>query len=413
MKMKKNYLMSILAMLALGMGFVSCSDDDDVPTVPSSVITLEVPMNLENVELSNANLTLMNVNTKKAYPISGDQITFDGTNYTAQLSDIEEGTYNIQATGHLDFTLNGVAGQKDFDVLTEGVKISRESSSVKLSVSSFTAQGGFVISEIFFTGTTTPEGQQYSGSDGYIKIANNSDVTLYADSIAVLESEFMTVDKQEYDPDIMSEAFSVEAVYMIPGTGKSVAVEPGQELLLAINAIDHREANPNSIDLTGADFEFFDESSNPNFTDPDGAAPNLDKWYCYTATVYQFHNRGFHSMAIAKMKTGKEDWLENYAYTAAYTWTFGEYSFDRTLDTYKVPNSWILDGVNLSVESEWQWNVLDASIDKSWTYCGKVDRDADRYNKSVIRKKGSDGKYIDTNDSANDFEPEATPSLLQ
>ena len=269
-----------------------------------------------------------------------------------------------------------------------------------------------IISKIFFTGTTTPEDKQYSGGDAYIIITNNSDVTLFADSIAVLESQFMTIDKQDYTPNVMNEAFSVEAVYMIPGKGRSVAVEPGKSLTLAINAIDHREANPNSFDLSGADFEFYDESSNPKFTDPDGPATNLDKWYCYTATVYGFHNRGFRSMAIARMQTSKENWLENYAYTAAYTWTFNEYSFDRTVDTYKVPNAWILDAVNLSVESEFQWIVTSPALDAGWTYCGKVDKDQTRYNKAVVRKKDADGKYIDTNNSTNDFEPEAKPSYL-
>ena len=69
--------------------------------------------------------------------------------------------------------------------------------------------------------------------------------------------------------------------------------------------------------------------------------------------------------------------------------------------------------MNLSVESDWQWNVLDASIDKSWTYCGKIDKDKTRYNKSVIRKTDANGKYVDTNDSANDFEAEAVPSFLK
>ena len=72
---------------------------------------------------------------------------------------------------------------------------------------------------------------------------------------------------------------------------------------------------------------------------------------------------------------------------------------------YKVPNSWILDGVNLSVESVHEWNVLDASIDAGWTYCGKVDKDETRFNKSVIRKQDANGKYIDTNNSTNDFIP--------
>ena len=409
--MKKNLMMSIVAMLTLGFAFTSCSSDDETPVVPQSTLTLEIPANLQNVVLSNASATLTNVETN-AVATGVGQFVKNGNNYELTVANIAEGTYNVQVKGHLDFTLNGIAGQKDFDVTSNNVKISQAAPALKVAVSTFTAQGGFVISEIFFTGTLTEDGAQYM-DDQYIKIANNSDVTLYADSIAVLESEFLTTDKQEYDPDIMSTHFAVEAVYMIPGTGKSVPVEPGQELVLAINAVNHKEANPLSIDLTKADFEFFDESSNPKFTDPDGEATNLDKWYCYTYTVYNFHNRGFHSMAIAKMQTDKEDWLENYIYEANWTFVFGEYSFPRKLESYKVPNSWILDGVNLSIESMWQWNTLDASIDKSWTYCGKVDRDADRYNKAVIRKQDANGKFIDTNDSANDFTAEATPSLLK
>ena len=410
--MKKNLFLSIIMMLSVGLFTTSCSNDE-TPIVPLTSLTLEIPSNLENAVLSNASATITNVQTQKVTNVTNDQFLKSGDNYQLALENLEEGTYNVAIQGHLDFTLNGVAGQKDFDVKSENVSISQKASSLKLAVSTFTAQGGFVISEIFFTGTLSAEGKSYSG-DQYIRITNNSDVTLYADSIAVLESAFLTTQKQDYTPDIMSTDFSVQACYMIPGDGKSVPVEPGATLTLAINAINHTTEEPQSIDLSGADFEFYDESSNANFTDPDGTAPNLDKWYCYTATIYQFHSRGFNSMAIAKMKTSKEDWLANYVYDAKYLFVFGDFSREMTKKgIYKVPNSWILDGVNLSVESVREWNVLDASIDAGWTYCGKVDRDETRFNKSVIRKQDADGKYVDTNNSTNDFTPEAPASLLK
>ena len=410
--MKKNLFLSIIMMLSVGLFTTSCSNDE-TPIVPLTSLTLEIPSNLENAVLSNASATITNVQTQKVTNVTNDQFLKSGDNYQLALENLEEGTYNVAIQGHLDFTLNGVAGQKDFDVKSENVSISQKVSSLKLAVSTFTAQGGFVISEIFFTGTLSAEGKSYSG-DQYIRITNNSDVTLYADSIAVLESAFLTTQKQDYTPDIMSTDFSVQACYMIPGDGKSVPVEPGATLTLAINAINHTTEEPQSIDLSGADFEFYDESSNANFTDPDGKAPNLDKWYCYTATIYQFHSRGFNSMAIAKMKTSKEDWLANYVYDAKYLFVFGDFSREMTKKgIYKVPNSWILDGVNLSVESVREWNVLDASIDAGWTYCGKVDRDETRFNKSVIRKQDADGKYVDTNNSTNDFTPEAPASLLK
>ena len=410
--MKKLILKSIMLMLTAAMCLTSCSSDDPIPVIPTATVTLEIPANLENTVLTNAVATLTNVQTKQAYTVEGSFFVKDGNDYKIMLENLEAGTYNIAVNGHLDFTLNGVAGQKDFEVSSENVVLSTTATSMKMTVSTFTAQGGFVISEIFFTGTSTSEGKSYSG-DQYIIITNNSDVTLYADSIAVLESAFLTTIKEDYTPDIMSTHFSVQACYMIPGTGRSVPVEPGESLTLAINAIDHTTEQPNSINLTGADFEFFDETSNPNFTDPDGEAPNLDKWYCYTATIYQFHSRGFNSMAIAKMQTSKEDWLENFVYDATYLFVFGDFSKEMTKSgIYKVPNEWILDGVNLSVESVREWNVLDASIDAGWTYCGKVDRDETRFNKSVIRKQDANGKYIDTNNSTNDFTPEAPASLL-
>lgn len=411
--MKKLMLNSIVMMLAMALCLTSCNSDDPIPVVPTTVVSLEVPANLEDVVLSGAKATLTNVETQQVTTIEASQFVKDENGYKMMCNNIEAGTYNVIVSGHLDFTLKGVAGQKDFEVSSDNVVISPTSHDLKMTISTFTAQGGFVISEIFYTGTSTPEGKSYSG-DQYIIITNNSDVTLYADSIAVLESAFLTTTKQDYDPDIMSTHFSVQACYMIPGNGKSVPVEPGQSLKLAINAINHTTEQPNSIDLSDADFEFYDETSNPNFTDPDGAAPNLDKWYCYTATIYQFHSRGFNSMAIAKMQTSKEDWLENYVYDATYLFVFGDFSKEMTKSgIYKVPNEWILDGVNLSVESVREWNVLDASIDAGWTYCGKVDRDETRFNKSVIRKQDANGKYVDTNNSTNDFIPEAAASLLK
>lgn len=411
--MKKTVFLSIMMMLSVGLFMTSCSSDDDTPVVPMTSLTLEIPANLQNAVLSNASAVVTNVQTQQVVNVTNDKFQKSGDNYQLQLANLEEGTYNVVVKGHLDFTLNGIAGQKDFEVKSENVSISEKSASLKLAVSTFTAQGGFVISEIFFTGTSTAEGGSYSG-DQYIRITNNSDVTLYADSIAVLESAFLTTQKEDYTPDLMSTDFSVQACYMIPGNGKSVPVEPGASLTLAVNAINHKAEQPNSIDMSDADFEFYDESSNANFTDPDGKAPNLDKWYCYTATIYQFHSRGFNSMVIARMKTTKEDWLQNYVYDAKYLFVFGDFSKEMTKKgIYKVPNAWILDGVNLSVESVREWNVLDASIDAGWTYCGKVDRDETRFNKSVIRKQDTNGKYIDTNNSTNDFTAEAPASLLK
>ena len=408
--MKKNLILSMMMLAVMSTSFVSCSSDDDPVIVKNGTVTLEMPINVTDVVLKSFEGTATDVQTGKAVTLPTPMK--DGNNYVISIPEIEEGNYNIAAKGAISFLKDGIAGTTDFEVSNTNVLLSEKSNSLKLAVNSFQAEGGFVISEIFFTGTTTPENKPYS-NDQYMVITNNSDVTLYADSIAILQSEFQTNDKQDYTPDKMSTDFSVNFVFMIPGSGTTVPVAPGQSLLVAINAINHVENNPNSFDLSGADYEFFDESSNPNYTDVDGTAKNLDRWYTYSATVTGFHNRGFKSYAIAKMKTDKDTWLKDYAYTAEYVFTFNEYSFPMSTDTYRVPNDWILDAVNLSVESEFQWIVTSSALDAGWTYCGKVDKDPERYNKAVIRKQDANGKYIDTNNSTNDFNAEVKPSMMK
>ena len=95
----------------------------------------------------------------------------------------------------------------------------------------------------------------------------------------------MTTSKYDYTPDIMNEAFSTKAIYRIPLGGK-IMVPPGESLLLCDIGMDHTVANSNSFDLTKADFEWYDVSSNPSFEDTDTEVPNLEKIYCYTATIW-------------------------------------------------------------------------------------------------------------------------------
>lgn len=58
----------------------------------------------------------------------------------------------------------------------------------------------------------------------------------------------------------MEQGFSVDFIFVIPGSGQDHPVQPGESLLLALDASNHTEANPNSFDLSVADFEFYDES---------------------------------------------------------------------------------------------------------------------------------------------------------
>lgn len=423
--MRKHLILSLVALASMGLVATSCSDNDDpTPSTPQVTygVTLSMPLNVHDAELESATVVLTNVTTKEEY--TGNTFAKQGEYYVDSIT-VPEGTYNIAVEGKVSYvaelpTTDDETTSATGERTVRDAKASRESIAINaqtadrtdpLALNIYVASSGLVISEIFFTGTLTAEGKQYS-DDQYIKVANNSDTTMYLDGIAFLESEFLTVSKYDYTPNKMPEAFTIDAIYTFPGTGKDYPIEPGQEVTIAINAIDHTEINPLSFDLSKADFEIYDESSNPRFTDTQNPnVPDMVNWYDYSASYFSMHNRGFKTYALARPEVDKETFLRDYAYTYTYVFSYGQYTFDMDDDAYYVPNSWILDAVNLSVADVFEWLVVAPSLDAGWAHCGSVDHDQNRYNKAVVRKK-VDGKWVDTNNSTNDFESDATPSML-
>ena len=402
MKVIQNII--IIAIVIAILSFAGCREKDTIQTTKVS-LTLLLPDNAKDLNIleDSTRIEFKNVSTAKIFQFKG-------------LGNIilPEGLYDCFLVS------KGVCEENKIKTLkayAQSLSIIGEISEHELKLFETTEVEGFVIEEIFFTGVLTPQGKQYYGCS-YFKIKNNTDKLLYADSLAICESQFVSTTNWDYQPDIRSEAMSVCAVYMIPGSGKDVPVQPGETLLIADIAIDHRQANPNGYDLSGADFEWYDDSPNPRIQDIDNPlVPNLEKIYCYTLTIWVPHNRGFRSYGLAKIKVDKETYLRDYIYEYSYTMNLPQGAFPMTSKGYKVPNEWFEDVVNCSVESKYVWNLVDPSLDAGWTYCGKIDHDKTRYNKSVRRKIAyttRDGREVllDTNNSTYDFEHEARPSMM-
>jgi hypothetical protein len=217
----------------------------------------------------------------------------------------------------------------------------------------------------------------------------------------------------------MSEAMNVQALYTIPGSGTDHPVAPGEYLILADTGIDHRVANPNSFDLSNADFEWYDISTSPTNIDIDGpTVENLDKWYCYTLSYFILHNRGFKAYGIARIPVDKETYLTDYRYDYDYTLVTVAGTFPMSASAYKIPNDWIVDVVTCSVASDYAWNVCAPSLDCGWTHCGSIDKDKDRYFHSVRRKllrirDNGIPEFKDTNNSTEDFNPDCIASEIE
>ncbi len=281
--------------------------------------------------------------------------------------------------------------------------------------------GEVLIEEIFFTSSPLPDTgkPEKRNGDQYFKITNNSDNLLYLDGLMISEAKLTSSDIAPKEPviPIKHEYCGVETVYVIPGNGNDVPVEPGKSLIIANNAQNHLETNPNSFDLSHADFEWFDKSTVATMQDIDNPdVPNLDIWFTYSLSIWILHNSGYKSHIISLPPYGmtKETFLENYKWEGEYIShsLVGDFTMNLT-NAYKIPNSWVIDGVNLGIEQTFYQTNWDESIDAGWTYCGKINQDPDRFGKSVLRKRGDDGKLVDTNNSTNDFIPESVPSLKQ
>ena len=411
----------LFIILACIMGIASCSNDDgaSIDTTPTDMkMVFQLPEGYGNdATLTDISITLTDINTQKKTTISGEA----DDNKTVTLKSIPGGYYRIDASGKLNYRNKDLVS-KTVDVLaySEGVILTRESpvAELKLQVTSQPdadpadiAYRGFVLGEIFCAGTANKQGNYYY-ADKYFIIYNNTDHVLYADSLVIAESDFLTTMKQTYTPDIMATDMAVSAMYMIPGSGHDVPVQPGGKLLVVDNAVNHTVANPNSWNMTTADYEWYDESTNPQYTDIDNPnVPNLERIYSSTLTLWSPHTQGFKSYALARMHTDKKTFLTDYMYDYTYHLVGQTGEADMTGSSYRLPSSWILDAVNMSVPALFQWIVTSPTLDKGYTYCADFGWDDSRYGKSVRRKVASmdQGRAIlqDTNNSTDDFEPRA------
>ena len=398
MKHLKQFLAVALGLVLLN----ACKKDDNngIPTEPLSVtFHLQAPDKVAITQYATLTLTLTELN--KNEKVEKVYHNVSSSDFKLELS---AGSYEVRAAGSVNYTQSGTTATGEVAGFVSKIDILTATTytvplSLKITPS---GEGDFIIEEIFFTGTATPRGKQYFG-DQYIKLYNPTDRVLYADGLVLADSEFLTVTKRDYTPNVMAEAFTAGSMVQIPGTGTQYPVQPGKSIVIAEQGINHKENNPNSIDLSKADFENFYP---PRVKDVDGVGVTNN---INLHGIFIFNNRGNRSYVIARFPEGTTTTTLQYDY---------EYKVGTKLmqrQALKIPNNWIVDAVNLSTKTGFEWIVTSSSLDSGWAYVANDEKDTSRYGKSVRRKVLSEknGKPIfkDTNDSTEDFEILTTPTL--
>lgn len=403
--MLKQLLRTLIALCAL-VSFTACSSDSDSPESQTS-LKLElkvVPADIQVKEYKHLTVTFKELNT-------GFTTTQELKNNNTLQVVLPSGTYHMMAEGTVVYTNNAELTEAKVSGVQTGVVINGSEVSKTIDLALKSGSSDLILEEVFFTGTKTPQGAMYFG-DQYFKITNNTDQTLYADGMLLIQSAFMTNEKQDYTPNIMANTLSAGAIIRIPGTGNTYPVKAGESIIIAEDAINHKEFNSLSINLTNANFQIFKEDSD-DIDNP--AVPKM-------VNVFEkmvIHTQGYYAYALARMPQGmtSDALIAQNSYTYQYTLTFGGETYPMDGTAVKIPNEWITDAVNLSVQDSFQWVVTSPSLDMGWTSVSAFDGDKNRFGKAVRRKvigKNIEGKNLfkDTNNSTADFEHGVKPSLF-
>ena len=177
--------------------------------------------------------------------------------------DIASSDYTVSAYRQVDESIIKLGSEKVSVV-------SGKESSVIVSVHLNTA--GLKINEIYYAG---PVNNEFYFYDQFIELYNCSENTVYLDGTIIIRCGGYVLAGQDIDADGDLDYLHFDTsdgiehrcfVYAFqlpgePGIGKEYPLHQGEFAVVASDAIDHRDNIPKSIDLSNADYEFY----NPYF----------------------------------------------------------------------------------------------------------------------------------------------------
>lgn len=414
--MIKKITLTLCAAIAL----IGCNkvDDQKWDGVNGSINISSALYNTD-IDISNmdgATATATDINTLEKYSSSLD---VDGN---ASIS-VPLGVYNLLIESDAT-TVDGV--EQKFCAVYEKYSVTAETQELALTAYGFPTasnNSGFIISELFFNGETNNGTMMHP--DQYFVIYNSSVNTLYADGLCfATTAQAAWSDQAAYYSSTMPDEVAITGMFTIPGSGEEVEVAPGEKLVIAMTAQDHSSPYGDyadytaddwyAVDLSGADYEFYQVTSTSDTDNPD--VPNLivtdgvwgaGAYEAYAGYGAYLHPRGPYASFIFKLDDGETSTIEAFvsANSSIFTEEGGEW-----YNLLTVPADMILDGiVTLDYRSITTRNLPDyvdmGSYHVSGCHSGQLAI------RATIEVDGIT-YYQDTNNSTNDFplQQEASPT---
>lgn len=382
-------LQRLVGLLILMGAFASCVRNEDLNLVRLEV-QLEFPAGVEQAQKSNIPVTLTSVT--KGTELSG----LTNTDGLVVFDRIEPGSYMIKSSMHLK-------GRSGNTILNGNESFSIEensSTSLHLKIAKL---GTFVISQYYYSGSLSPAGKKFN-RDQFLEIYNNSDDTLYADNLSIVEHEADGNSMSEWK-DQEPTHMVVKLIWTIPGNGTDVPLAPGKSLLFAPHAFNYKTdslgISTAPVDLGHADFELYIENEINKNENPN--VPNLELTFLGrpSTSKFAFGTRGGSAMALAWLPEDKDAYIESNLLPMLMPNGTTHYFC-------KIQNEFVEDAVDV-VWNDRIFKRLDPSLDAgyvtvesgSWTGLG-----IRRY---VENEVGGRKVLKDTNNSTVDFEHDVVP----
>ena len=372
----------------------SCTDNNDTSSTVTATVKLEAAADVTIPEGAVFTVTATNFDTKQ-------EISVEAENMTAVFADLVPGRYT--------FMTSYISEENDDKQIFSGAITNAsllEDTELTMKITSVSASG-IVLKELYYNASKTSANKPYLKEQFY-EIYNNSNKTVYVDGLCFghLMPENAT-GKANYDwgaqYPVSDYVFFARIMQVpgTPGTDKNYPLNPGESIILCQYATDHTvpELNPNSIDLSSCEFEWY-EPSNTNQTDQN--AINLEMAFPINpSSPYKVWNTTTNGPAFAIFFPIEE-------------FSNDKVAVDQTngvSTSYPVSTSIIIDAVEaIKDETQVQNKRVPVSLDAGYIWVTDDNGEpAIQVGKSIVRKvqdTASDGHVIlqDTNNTTNDFE---------
>ena len=396
----------LMLMAALPLLLSSCMDLSGGDPYESDLkllsFRLTLPAQYEGEDLSGVKVVVTNVNDNSSYTAVCDASGAVSLRLPAGLYMV---TVSAEIAGlHFNASSSGIVpGDTGFEVDLP-LKESRS--------------GEIVIKEIYCGGCMKLPQEGTYQSDSYIILHNNTDHTVYLDSLCFgtldpYNSNSATVWEDDID-------FSpvIQAVWQFPGDGKSFPLEKGEDAILSImGAIDHTAQYPMSVNLNRSDvFACYSPTYFPNtsYHPAPGDKVQRDRYMNVVIKTGQSNAYTFsiNSPAVVIFRAEGQTIQEFVTGSDNVIYKPGS-SKDRVVC---VPNEWVVDGVEVfNGQSSSNKKRMNSSIDASYVTLSNVHE-----GKTLMRKvdeaRTAERGYevlVDTNNSGNDFYERESQSIKE